>query len=62
MCSHTGARSRVARWIVAIVALVALQTSKPAHALETADGTYFTFDVLLSGGVVLDWENLVKLI
>ncbi len=31
--------------------------SPRAQAFETEDGTYFTVDVLLSGGIVMEWAN-----
>lgn len=29
----------------------------PAEAFEAADGTYFTIDVQLTGGIILEWDN-----
>lgn len=43
------------RWGTAIVIVCGLLC--PAQALETDDGSYVTFDVHLTGGVVMEWAD-----
>lgn len=46
--------------LAALLMTVALNATEAneAHAFEAADGTYFSFDVQIMGGVVFDWSAL----